>query len=108
MVQGALPDILRSHWLDYNLLAENQFQACFTERGLEMLKLISRAMDKEIPGGKEVFHNALVKAGLRSADASDAASPEVQEFEDPVDEYDEIGSALYENVAAGENEIPST
>ena len=51
----ALDAVLRSHWLDPELLAEDSFAECFVERGEAMLELIGNAMGKPIPSGRDVF-----------------------------------------------------
>ncbi len=41
--------ILRSHWLDPELLSADLFADCFIERGEAMLELIGKAMGKSVP-----------------------------------------------------------
>ncbi len=88
--------VLQSHWLDPDLLAQDDFSKCFVQRGEKMLNLIGEAMGRPISGGSDILNNALVRAGLRPADQQDTPdTPELQEFDDPEDEYDPIGSAAY-------------
>lgn len=88
-----LRSILERHWVNPDLLWENKFAEFFMERGEKMLNLIGKAMGKEITGGRNVFRDALARAGLLPGlDAS--GLPEADEFEDGEPEYeDEIGSA---------------
>ena len=53
-----------------------------------MLELIGSAMGKSIPGGREVFQNALTSAGFGEA------------FDEPEDEHDEVGENAYEDTTA--------
>ena len=79
---------LRSHWLNPELLASDDFTGCFVERGEAMLELIGKAMGKPISSGRDVFWNALNSAGF------------VEEFDDPEDEHDEVGERAYNDDAA--------
>ena len=80
--------VLRSHWLNPQLLASDDFTGCFVERGEAMLELIGKAMGKPISSGRDVFWNALNSAGF------------VEEFDDPEDEHDEVGERAYNDDAA--------
>ena len=99
-----LHSILQSHWLNPDLLAQDEFSKCFVERGEKMLDLIGKVMGRPISGGSDIFNNALVRAGLRPADELDHPdSPEPQEFDDTEDEYDDIGDAAYSGDAGQDN-----
>ena len=75
-----LQRVLRSHWLNPDLLASDDFTGCFVERG--------EAMGKPISSGRDVFWNALNSAGF------------VEEFDDPEDEHDVVGERAYNDDAA--------
>ena len=77
---------LESHWIRPDLLREDQFAEFFVARGEEMLKLISRAMGKPTTSGRDIFWEALNAAGFVEA---------VEEFDEPDEEYDDIGEAAY-------------
>ena len=68
--QGISPDrlvrVLEAHWLDYDVLASNDFGKIFVDRGEAMLELIGRAMGRNLGSGQEVFKNALVSEGYSS------------------------------------------
>lgn len=83
----ALQQVLRSHWINPELLAADQFAECFVTRGEAMLALIGRAMGKPIPNGSTTFREALESAGV------------VEEFDDPEDEHDAVGQRAYEDDA---------
>lgn len=89
--QDAQNQVLRSHWINPDLLATDQYADCFVERGEEMLKLISKAMGKTIPSGSEAFRNALDSAGLGQI---------IDEFEDADEEHDAVGELAYQGVVA--------
>ena len=84
---GTLDAVLGSHWLDPELLAEDRFAECFVERGESMLELIGNAMGKPMVSGREVFWNALTTAGF------------IEEYDDPDDEYDDVGNIAYDGAA---------
>ena len=93
-----LDEALRAHWLNPDLLAENDFSVCFMERGEQMLGLIGDAMGKDISGGRQVFRNALVRGmpeGWGPEDDTETGElPELQEFDDGENEHDDIGVAV--------------
>ena len=82
---GRLNQVLESHWIDPDLLRGDRFAEFFVQRGESMLELIGSAMGKSIPGGREVFQNALTSAGFG------------EEFDEPEDEHDEVGENAYED-----------
>ena len=86
----ALQQVLRSHWINPDLLEKDQFAECFAERGAAMLELVGRAMGKQLSGGRGVFWSALESAGF------------VEDFDDPEDEHDEVGTASYDAAAAAD------
>ena len=96
------PDTLRSvlprHWVNPDLLGQDDFARCFMERGERMLALIGKAMGKEILGGSDVLRNSLTQAGLLTEELADDASADLEEFDDGEPEYeDEIGSVANES-----------
>ena len=95
-----LRSVLRHHWVNPDLLRQDDFAGCFVERGERMLTLIGTAMGKEILGGAEALRNALAQAGLLPPDdePTDAdGHAKLDEFDDGEPEYeDDIGSAAYE------------
>ena len=86
--------VLKSHWLDPELLSADRFADCFVERGEAMLTLIGKAIGKPIGNGKETFLSALDSAGIERP---------LDEFDDPEEEYDVVGDWAYQDdgVAAG-------
>ena len=56
-----LDEALQAHWVNPEHLEEDDFYTSFIERGEQMLSLIGKAMRKDIPGGREVFRNALLR-----------------------------------------------
>ena len=85
--EHTLNQMLRSHWINPDLLREDQFAEFFVERGEAMLHLIGKAMGRQIPSGREIFWNALNSAGYHD------------EFDDGEEEYDTIGEMAYERAA---------
>ena len=88
-----LDRILKSHWIDPDLLRSDDFANSFVERGARMLRLISLAIGKPISDdGRDAFRNALNSVGF-----------EIQEDIDDIDdadaEYDLIGERAYEDAA---------
>ena len=98
---AGLDQVLQSHWLNPDLLAEDKFSECFIERGEKMLYLIGKAMGREISGGRNVLLNALSRAKPDWAidDALDSLDKsEAQEFDDgSEDDSDEIGLVAYDS-----------
>lgn len=91
-----LQQVLRSHWINPDLLADDQFAQCFVERGEAMLELIEQAMGKQLSSGHGVFWSALERAGFVNKSTEPVASPAgfVDDFDEPDDEHDEIGQAV--------------
>ena len=93
-----LDETLRSHWLDPELLEDDDFSGCFIERGEQMLGLIGRAMGRNI-SGREVFRNALIRGMPEGWGPEDGADPddlpELDDFDDVEPDYDEIGLVAY-------------
>ena len=92
-----LYDILRSHWLNPELLAADQFADCFVERGEAMLKLIGQAMGKAIPSGRESFSSALSSVEIEQ---------QLDEFDDPIDEPDVAGEWVYQDPGVAADRFP--
>ena len=80
-----LNQVLKSHWIEPELLRNDRFAECFVQRGEKMLELIGKAMGKSIQGGQAVFLNALASDGV------------VEVFDDPEDEHDAVGERLYDD-----------
>ena len=93
-----LRSVLQRHWLDYDLLEGDQFAECFVARGEAMLNLIFEA--RANLGGEEVFRNTLIRAGVVPEEPEPTAPLEIEGFDDPEPDYDEIGSAAYEDGGA--------
>ena len=81
----ALQRVLRSHWLNPELLASDDFRGSFVQRGQAMLDLIGQAIGKRLASGREVFRDALNSAGF------------VEEFDDLDDEHDMVGERVYDD-----------
>ncbi len=56
---GKLDELLESHWLNASHLTADDFAKSFVSRGEAMLKLIGKAMGRELESGRSVFVNAL-------------------------------------------------
>ena len=82
-----LDQVLKAHWINPDHLRSDHFAKFFVERGEAMLKLVGRAMGKDIGSGHEVFTNALSDIGF------------IEEYEDEEDEYDALGSIAYDQAA---------
>ena len=82
-----LATVLESHWIASDLLRSDQFAECFVARGESMLELIGRAMGKPITSGRDVFWDALNAAGFE------------EEFDQPDDDYDDVGEMAYDSAA---------
>ena len=81
--QEKLNGILKSHWIDPELLEKDLFGDFFVERGQAMIELINRTMGKPAVDGRQVFRDALDSAGLAEQDSDDEV------------EYDPIGDSAY-------------
>ncbi len=92
-----LYDVLRSHWLEPELLAADQFADCFVERGEAMLELIGKAMGKATPSGRESISSALSSVGIEQ---------QLDEFDDPIDEPDVAGEWVYQDTDIAANQAP--
>ena len=101
-----IADILKSHWLDQEILEQDHFTESFAERGEAMLKLIGEAMGKPIAGGRQTFWEALRAAGLAEVPQT-IQSVETEELIEAVDDeqdYDALGDAAYEEVLATDDD----
>ena len=90
-----LRSVLQHHWVNPDLLRQDDFAGCFVERGERMLTLIGAAMGKEILGGSEVLRNSLTKAGVLAPidGLEEDDQPDIDEFDDDEpDHEDDIGS----------------
>ena len=83
-----LKSILKSHWLDPDLLEKDQFGDSFVERGQAMIDLINLAMDKPTVDARQVFRDALDSAGL------------AEQYGDDEVEYDPLGDSVYSDETA--------
>ncbi len=90
-----LDEVLRSHWLNPELLWTDNFSKSFMERGQLMLGLIGEAMGKEVSDERAVFRNALIREGMLPPHSSYEHHAE-EEFDDGPPDYDEFGSAAHE------------
>ena len=86
-----LKSILKSHWLDSDLLEKDQFGDCFVERGQAMLDLINQAMDKPTVDTRQVFRDALDSAGL------------AEQYGDDEVEYDPLGDSAFGDETLGDD-----
>ena len=100
-----IADILKSHWLDPEILQEDQFARSFAERGEAMLTLIGQAMGKPIAGGQEAFWEALRNAGLAEAlqTVQSAGTQELIDAGDDDEDYDALGDEAYQEVMAADD-----
>ena len=100
-----IDDILQSHWLDPEILEEDQFARSFAERGESMLKLIWEAMGKPIAGGQETFWEALRAAGLAETlqPVQGVETDELIETVDDEQDYDALGDEAYQEVLAADD-----
>ena len=89
-----LNEVLRSHWLDPELLAADQFGECFVERGEAMLGLIGEAMGKPVPPGREIFRNTMQSSGIEQQAA---------EFDEEAEEHDDVGAWAYQEDIADDD-----
>ena len=101
-----IAEILKSHWLDAEILEKDQFAQCFVDRGEAMLKLIGDAMGLPIAGGQETFWEALRVAGLAEAPqtAQSVETAELAEVMDDEQDYDALGDAAYEESLAADDD----
>ena len=81
---GKLNELLASHWLDPDHLADDDFAKSFVSRGEAMLKLIGDAMGRDLGSGRGVFVDALTSAGYSELYLEDE------------EEYPEVGESDYE------------
>ena len=79
-----LDEVLTAHWLDVNHLASDDFAGSFVERGEAMLKLIGKAMGRDLGSGRNVFLNALSSAGY-----SDIYIEDEEEFDENSESADQ-------------------
>ena len=79
-----LDEVLTAHWLDVNHLASDDFAGSFVERGEAMLKLIGKAMGRDLGSGRSVFLNALSSAGY-----SDIYIEDEEEFDENSESADQ-------------------
>ena len=89
---GNLDRVLPTHWLNPDLLRNDQFPESFMERGQAMLGLINKAMGKQAVDGRKAFRNALTSAGY------------VDTFDEDVSDYDAVGDAAYSDADESEGE----
>ncbi len=82
-----LVQVLMAHSINPVHLRSDQFADFFIERGEAMLRMISRAMGKDVPIGREVFRSALNAVGY------------YDDYDDGEPDYDAVGSIPF-NAAA--------
>lgn len=92
-----LDRVLEAHWINPDLLRDDNFAEAFVQRGAAMMELISKAMGKSLPSGREVFQNALYQAGLW--EQVELAAP-VDEYEESDEEFDPVGELDFEEERA--------
>ncbi len=85
--EDLLNQVLRAHWINTEHLEQDRFDEFFIGRGEAMLELIGQAMGKQIGGGRDVFRSALSDVGF------------IEEYEDEEEEYDTLGSVIYDQAA---------
>ena len=101
-----MTEILKTHWLDLELLESDQFARCFVERGESMLELIGKAMGKATNEGQETFWEALISAGVVEA----PETAQRVEIEDPLgtledeQDFDVLGEGAYEESLAADDD----
>lgn len=87
-----LDRVLESHWIDPSLLRSDNFAESFVQRGEAMMNLIGEVMGKDLSGGREVFQNALYRAGLW--EPVELEEP-VEEYEENDEEFDPVGEIVF-------------
>ena len=92
-----LNQVLQAHWLNPDTLRADKFAESFVQRGEAIMELIGKAMGKSLPSGREVFQNALYLAGLW--EPVELTEP-VDEYEDSDEEFDPVGSLVFEEERA--------
>ena len=101
-----MTEILKTHWLDLELLESDQFARCFVERGEAMLELIGKAMGKATNEGQATFWEALISAGVVEA----PETAQRVEIEDPLgtledeQDFDVLGEGAYEESLAADDD----
>ena len=81
-----LNGVLTAHWLNISHLEQDDFAEAFVTRGEAMLKLIGKAMGRDLGTGRSVFLEALNSAGYAEMYVEDE------------EEFDEISEKEYESV----------
>lgn len=84
-----LEQILQAHWLNPILLRADDFAESFMQRGEAMMRLIGKAMGKDMPGGREVFRSALARDGLAEP-LEETSVAAVEEYEDPEEDFESV------------------
>lgn len=87
--QGKQVELLESHWLDISHLGQDNFAASFVTRGEAILKLIGKAMGRDLGSGRSVFESAVKSVGYYDMYP-----------EDDEDDEDPIGDIGAEDAAA--------
>ena len=87
-----LDQVLRTHWLQPDLLRKDQFAESFVERGQAMLELIHKAMSKRSSDGRDAFRKALASAGYTDT------------FDEDIHDYDAVGDEAYTDTDESEGE----
>ncbi len=87
--------VLKSHWLNPELLQADRFSDCFVERGEAMLHLIYGAMGKPVTDGQQAFWSVLHSAGVADeprVKVFQETDPSMDEMDDD-EEFDYVGEA---------------
>ena len=98
-----LEKVLETHLLNRELLEEDDFQSLFTQRGKEMLEMVSNAMGKDLGNADEALKEALSAAGPQPGFQHDTLLVEIlnREQREEDQEYDELGEIAYEMAGTG-------
>ena len=87
MSPQTLDRVLTAHWLNISHFEQDDFAEAFVTRGESMLKLIGKAMGRDLGTGRSVFLEALNSAGYADMYVKDE------------EEFDEISEREYEGVS---------
>ena len=88
-----LDRVLEAHWISPSLLRSDNFAEFFVQRGEAMMNLIGEVMGKDLSSGREVFQNALYRAGLW--EPVELTEP-VEEYEETDEDFDPVGEVAFD------------
>ena len=89
----SLDRVLEAHWISPTLLRSDNFAEFFVQRGEVMMNLIGEVMGKDLSSGREVFQNALYRAGLW--EPVELEEP-IEEYEETDEDFDPVGEVSFE------------